>query len=173
VYEQICKKQGVGEKMDYQTSSGAWNQNQYSQQAQNPYLQMGSYIPQLIGMFHPAITGYKSNANSLSRLQARSSVRSAYRSKEGYEEKSARDRELLDQDLAGRGLGVSSIANEDKTMFEHARERAIADLNENIAIARQQQTTTNYAIKAQRVNGYMNMFSSFLGMAGGIVGGAF
>lgn len=137
----------------------------------NPYVGTGGYLSQLVGAFHPAITGYKRNSNSLARLQARSGVRSARRAIEGYTEKSDRERQLLEQDLAGRGLGVSSIANEDKAMFEHARERALADLQDNLAIARQQQTVTNYAIRAQRVNGYLSMFNMFLGIAGGIAGG--
>lgn len=149
--------------------------NAYTSQKSNPYLygaQAGSYLPDIIGYFHPAITGYKKNANSLSRLQAAAGVRGAQRNLEGYKEKSALDEQLLAQDMAGRGLGKSSIADENQAMFEHARDRAIGDLNDSLAIARQQQTVTNYAIRAQRVNGYLGLFKSFLGMGANIAGAA-
>lgn len=141
--------------------------NPYSQ---NPYGSGANYLSTLIGAFHPATRGATRSSNSLRRLQARTAVRSAIRNRDAYEEKSLRDRQLLAQDLAARGLGKSSIAEEDQAMFERARERAMADLNENIHIAKKQNTAVNYAIRAQRVNTYLGYFNSLVGLGNSLAG---
>lgn len=149
--------------MDFQTSSpgGDWNSG---------WGKMGSMVPGLVSTFHPAVTGATKYSNSAMRSRARSAVRGAIRARDQYEDKALRDRQYLSQSLYGRGLGNSSIAQEDQAYFERAHERALADYKDQIADAKRQQRAVEYGIRAQRVNTYMGYLNQFLGLAGGIAG---
>lgn len=124
----------------------------------------------LYNTFNPLTRRLNTATGSQQRRVARHQFRHAVRTRDEYSERSARDRQYLQQDLYGRGLGNSSIATEDQAMFERSRERALADMNEQVKIARNQQQLVDYGIRAQRQNMYMGYLDNFLGLAGGIMG---
>ncbi len=132
--------------------------------------QYASPLVNLYSTFNPLTRRYQTATGSQQRRVARAQYRHAVRSKEGYEEQSAKDRQLLQQNLYARGFGNSSIATEDQAMFERARDRALADFDDQIKIARNQQRLVDYGIRAQRQNMYMGYLDNFLGLAGGIAG---
>ncbi len=105
----------------------------------------------------------------LMKRQARARIDQAVRAKAQYEDDAAYRGSILQQSGYARGLGNSSIASEDMGRFNRARERAIANYNQDIDLAVRGYDVLKKQLRFQASNQYIQMFDQLVGIAGGAV----
>lgn len=115
----------------------------------------------------------KKRERSFQRMQHRAAVSAAERGLEQLGEDQGIERERLQQSLASRGVGTSSIADE-QTGYQsrlHARQRAASE--DRVALARKGQSVFKQGVRAERrlgMLGYLDDTLSLLGMLGANAG---
>lgn len=103
------------------------------------------------------------------KQQARARIDQSRRAKAQYEDDAAYREQLLQQSHYGRGLGSSSIAREDTDRFNRARQRAIENYDQDIALAERGYDVLKKQLRFQASNQYIQLFDQLVGIAGGAV----
>lgn len=129
------------------------------------------FISSLFQAFSPTHRKYKKMSRKYTRAVRQAAVDKAVRDTEEFKDRSARGEQELQQNIAGRGLGRSSIMDDDMGFFTRNRDRALAGLATEEMLARYGQQLTNYEIRAQRLNQYMAYADQLIGVAGGTIAG--
>lgn len=101
--------------------------------------------------------------------QGRARIASAQRAKAQYEDDAGYREQILQQSHYGRGLGSSSIAREDNDRFARAKQRAIENYDQDIALAIRGYDVLKKQLRFQSSNQYAQLVDQLVGIAGGAV----
>lgn len=115
---------------------------------------------------------YKRKLKKYQKEMGRARIAQAERSKAQYEDDAAYREQILQQSHYARGLGKSSIANEDNERFRRAKQRALENLQQDIDLARRGYQVLKAQQRFQASNQYIQLFDQLVGIAGGAVAAA-
>ena len=128
-------------------------------------------ITSLFSAFSPTHRKYKKMSRRYQRAQRQAAVDQAVRNTAEFKDRAARGEQELQQNIAGRGFGKSSIMDDDMGFFKRNKDRALAGLATEEMLAGMSQQLLNYEIRTQRLNQYLAYADQLIGVAGGTIAG--
>lgn len=123
------------------------------------------------GLFSPRIKRYQKNIRDLERQRADQMVNNANRAIQFREAEDPREQSFLKQRTFARGLGKSSIADEDKARLEMIQSHRMGKLREAQSYAYEYKKMIRNKHKFEKVNRYMQIIDSIISIAAGAGGG--
>lgn len=94
-------------------------------------------------------------------------VNRAVRERDQFMEDSQRQKLLLNERLAARGMAGGTHATEERQRFDTAAQRAMDTLGENVTMAQQGQDVTSYGYKVQKRLKPMQLLDDITGLVEG------
>lgn len=126
-----------------------------------------------------AFGGKSSTSKKLARKEKRltdftgeTAINRAVRAKEEFQEQEPFQKAKVRGSFYARGLGKSSVATQGMGLYESARKRAVATLDEDEQMARLGADLQDYQHKAKKRFGTLELIDSILGTVQGGVGTA-
>ncbi len=122
-------------------------------------------------LFSPRIRKLEASRRTLERQRAANMVNNAERAITFRQSEDPREQAFLNQSMYGRGLGKSSISDQEKGRLDMIQQQRMAKLSEARDYAYAYKKMIKRKHEFEKVNRYMQVIDSIISVAGGAGGG--
>lgn len=119
----------------------------------------------------PKAQKFKKAQRVLQRQEAESKINEVNRQIDFRTREDPREQASLNQQMFARGLGKSSISDQEKDRLTNIQQSRNAHLQEGLAYANEYRKMLNFKFAYERRSQYIQIIDSILGLAGGGQGG--
>jgi hypothetical protein len=119
----------------------------------------------------PKAQKYKKSMRVLQRQQADNRINEIGRQQDFRAKEDPREQAMLKGQMYGRGLGKSSIFDQDRDRLTTIQGNRNASLEEGMKYAREYRKMINFKFATERRSQYIQIIDSIIGLAGGGQGG--